>query len=505
MSTEEEIPYSLVHWRPGLNTSARAEVVPLVDGRLLIGKYRLDAASGQTFTTVNPATGEAIRQIAAAAPADIDSAVRSARSALELGPWSRMSGADRTRRLLALAELIEANATELAMIETVDGGKPLRVSRSLDVPAAAAWFRYFAGWADKFEGQMIPTERCFCYTRREPVGVVGMILPWNFPLLLLAWKLAPALACGNTCVVKPAEQTPLSSLRLGELALEAGFPPGVINIVPGIGSVAGDALARHPDVDKISFTGSTAVGRRILEASAQSNLKRISVELGGKSPQIIFADADLDQAAKAAQSGAFLHQGQICTAGSRVFIHESVYDDVVERIVKRTRRQRIGDPALIATEHGPQIDETHLNKVLHYVDAGVREGAELLCGGKRVGEQGYFVEPAVFGAVDDRMAIAQEEIFGPVLSIFRFSAVEEVVERANATEYGLAAGVWTHDLKLARRVANAVKAGTVWVNSYNVFDPAAPFGGVKQSGFGREGGEAALGEYTALKTVFEQE
>lgn len=477
----------------------------LVDGRLLIGKERLNAGSGDTLATLNPASGEIICRVASADAMDVDLAVAEARAALVRGRWARMSGAERARRLIALAELIEEHADELAMLETVDGGKPLRISRALDVPAAAAWFRHFAGWADKIDGQTIPAAGFFCYTRREPVGVVGMILPWNFPLLLLAWKLAPALACGNTCVVKPAEQTPLSALRLGELALEAGFPAGVVNIVPGIGSAAGDALARHGDVDKISFTGSTAVGRRILEASAQSNLKRISVELGGKSPQIVFRDADLDEAAKAVEAGAFLHQGQICTAGSRVFLHESVHDEFVQRIVDRVRRKRIGDPAYIATEHGPQIDAAHLEKVLGYVDAGVQEGADLLCGGKRVGDKGFFVEPAVFVGVRDEMKIARDEIFGPVLSVFRFQTVDEVVARANATEYGLAAGVWTRDLTLARRVAKAIQAGTVWVNTYNAFDPAAPFGGMKQSGFGREGGQAVLDEYTALKTVFEPE
>jgi aldehyde dehydrogenase (NAD+) len=469
--------------------------------RILIDNHWVDSVSGKTFPTFNPATGEEICQIAEADVADVDRAVKAARSAFE-GPWRRMSAAERGRLLNRFADLIEANAEPLARLETLDNGKPYHVALAADLPLTIACYRYYAGWADKVEGKTIPIAgEYFCYTRHEPVGVVGQIIPWNFPLLMQAWKLAPALATGNTVVLKPAEQTPLSALRIGELAVEAGFPPGVVNILPGYGPTAGAAIARHMDVDKVAFTGSTEVGHLVMEAAAQSNLKRVSLELGGKSPNIVFADADMDEAIEGAHFALFFNHGQCCTAGSRLFVEEKCYDEFVERSVARAGQRVVGDPFDKKTDQGPQVDQTQMEKILSYIEAGKQEGASLLAGGKRVGEQGYFVEPTVFAGVEDNMKIAREEIFGPVMSIIKFKNVEEVVKRANATVYGLAAAVWTRDIGKAHAIANNVRAGTVWVNCYNVFDAGAPFGGFKQSGIGRELGEYGLHHYTEVKTV----
>lgn len=470
--------------------------------KLLINNRWVPSESGKTFATVNPSTGEEICQIAEADAADVDKAVNAARRAFEHGVWRKIPASERGRLLYRLADLIEKNADELAALESLDNGKPVSIAKAVDVAATVGCFRYFAGWSDKVHGKTIPVDGdFFCYTRHEPVGVVGQIIPWNFPMLMLAWKLAPALATGNTVVMKPAEQTPLSALRIGELIVEAGFPEGVVNLLPGFGPTAGAAIAHHMDVDKVAFTGSTEVGRLIMEAAAKSNLKRITLELGGKSPNIVFADTDLDEAVEGAHFGLFFNHGQCCCAGSRVFVEEKIYDQFVEKSGARARKTTVGDPFDPKTEQGPQVDQTQFDKVMGYIESGRDEGAKLVCGGDRVGDRGYFIQPTVFADVQDEMKIAREEIFGPVMSIIPFKSAEEVVDRANRTTYGLAAAVWTRDIKKAHAIANNVRAGTVWVNCYNVLDTRAPFGGFKQSGIGRELGEYGLQQYTEVKTV----
>ncbi len=470
--------------------------------KLLINNRWVPSESGKTFATVNPATGEDICQIAEADAADVDKAVHAARRAFEHGPWRKLPASERGRMLHRLADLIEKHADELAALESLDNGKPVSIAKAVDVAATVGCFRYFAGWSDKIHGKTIPVDGdFFCYTRHEPVGVVGQIIPWNFPMLMLAWKLAPALATGNTVVMKPAEQTPLSALRIGELIVEAGFPEGVVNLLPGFGPTAGGAIARHMDVDKVAFTGSTEVGQLIMEAAAKSNLKRITLELGGKSPNIVFADTDLDEAVEGAHFGLFFNHGQCCCAGSRVFVEEKIYDQFVEKSGARARRRTVGDPFDPKTEQGPQVDQIQFDKVMSYIDSGRDQGAKLVCGGDRVGDRGYFIQPTVFADVQDDMKIAREEIFGPVMSIIPFKTADEVVDRANRTNYGLAAAVWTRDIKKAHAIANSVRAGTVWVNCYNVLDTRAPFGGFKQSGIGRELGEYGLQQYTEVKTV----
>jgi aldehyde dehydrogenase (NAD+) len=470
--------------------------------KLLINNRWVPSESGKTFATVNPSTGEEICQVAEADAADVDKAVQAARRAFDQGPWKKMRASERGRLLHRLADLIEQNAEQLARLETLDNGKPLSIAKAVDVTKTIACYRYFAGWADKVQGKTIPIDGdFFCYTRHEPIGVIGQIIPWNYPLLMQAWKLAPALATGNTIVMKPAEQTPLSALRLGELILEAGFPEGVVNLLPGFGPTAGAAIARHMDVDKVAFTGSTEVGRLIMEAAAKSNLKRISLELGGKSPNIIFADSDLDDAVEGAHLGLFVNQGQSCCAGSRVFVEQTIYDEFVEKSIARARKRRVGDPLDPHTDQGPQVSESQFDRIMGYIESGKREGATLACGGERVGDRGYFIQPTVFSDVQDEMKIAREEIFGPVMSIIAFKDMDEVISRANRTTYGLAAGVWTRDIKKAHAVANSVRAGTVWVNCYHVLDTRAPFGGFKQSGMGRELGEYGLQQYTEVKTV----
>ena len=470
--------------------------------KLLIDGRWVDAASGKTFETINPATGDVITQVAEADKADVDKAVVAARKAFESGPWSKLSAADRGRLLYKLADLIESHKDELASLETLDNGKPISDSKGADLPLTIACYRYYAGWADKIEGKTIPVNGpFFCYTRHEPVGVCGQIIPWNFPLLMQAWKLAPALACGCTVVMKPAEQTPLSALRVGELILEAGIPAGVVNLLPGFGPTAGQAIARHQDVDKVAFTGSTEVGHLIMEAAAQSNLKRVTLELGGKSPNIVFADTDLDAAVEGAYFGLFFNQGQCCCAGSRLFVEQSIHEKFVDKVLAKAKKRKVGDPFDPTTEQGPQISDEQFQKVMGYIESGQSSGAKMLCGGGRVGERGYFIEPTVFDQVEDDMQIAQEEIFGPVMSVIPFKDVEEVIRRANSTRYGLAAAVWTRDIAKAHGIANRLRAGTVWVNCYDVFDAAAPFGGFKQSGIGRELGEYGLTNYTEVKTV----
>jgi aldehyde dehydrogenase (NAD+) len=470
--------------------------------KLLIDNQWVQSESGRTFPTYNPATGEEIAQVAEADAADVDKAVKAARHGFEQGPWRKTFASERGRLLHRLADLVERNADELARLETLDNGMPLTIARWVALPLSVAVYRYYAGWADKNQGKTIPVNGdYFCYTRHEPVGVVGQIIPWNFPLLMQAWKLAPALATGNTIVLKPAEQTPLTALRVGELIVEAGFPAGVVNLLPGYGPTAGGAIAKHMDIDKVAFTGSTEVGRLIMEAAAKSNLKRVSLELGGKSPNVVFADADMDQAIEGCHQGLFFNQGQACCAGSRLYVEEKAYDEFVEKSVARARRRTVGDPFDANTEQGPQIDDVQFEKVMSYIDAGKREGAALLAGGERAGDRGYFIQPTVFAGVEDEMKIAREEIFGPVMSILKFRDLDEVVQRANNTNYGLVAGVWTKDIAKAHAIASAVRAGTVWVNCYDVFDAAAPFGGFKQSGMGREMGEYGLRQYTEVKTV----
>lgn len=476
--------------------------VDLPELKLLIGNRWVASQSGRTFATVNPSTGEEICQVAEADAADVDIAVCAAREAFEHGPWRTLRASERGRLLYRLADLIESNADQLARLEALDNGKPVSVAKAVDVVKTVACYRYFAGWSDKNHGKTIPIDGEFlCYTRHEPIGVVGQIIPWNFPILMMAWKLAPALATGNTVLLKPAEQTPLTALRIGELILDAGFPPGVVNVLPGFGPTAGAAIARHMDVDKVAFTGSTEVGHLIMEAAARSNLKPVTLELGGKSPNIIFDDVDLDEAVEGAHLGLFANQGQSCCAGSRVFVEQTIYERFVEKSVVRAGKRIVGDPFDPRTELGPLVDQSQFDKILSYIDSGRNQGALLACGGDRIGTRGYFVQPTIFADVQDDMKIAQEEIFGPVMSIIPFQHVDEVIDRANRTKYGLAAAVWTRDIKRALAVANGVRAGTVWVNCYNIMDTRAPFGGFKQSGIGRELGEYGLEQYTQVKSV----
>ncbi|MFP6599580.1 MAG: aldehyde dehydrogenase family protein [Deltaproteobacteria bacterium] len=474
----------------------------LESGRLLIDGNWTEALSGKTFQTVDPATEKVLAEVAEADSGDVDLAVAAARTALEDGSWGTMDARDRGRALLRLAALIDEHRQELARLETLDNGKPVSETTNVDVPQTIETFEYYAGWADKIHGETIPVSGPFFnYTRREPVGVVGQIIPWNFPLLMAAWKLAPALACGNTVILKPAEQTPLTALRLGELILEAGIPDGVVNILPGYGPTAGAAIAAHPGIDKVAFTGSTEVGR-LIQTAAAGNLKRVSLELGGKSPNIVFADADLEVAAQTAMASIFFNQGEVCCAGSRLFLDETIHDEFIETFKGHTETIKVGDPLDEDTQMGAQVSEEQFTKVLGYIEGGREAGARVVTGGKRATERGYFVEPTIFDGVTGDMAIAREEIFGPVVSALSFKDIDEVVRAANDTDYGLAAGIWTSDVTKAHQVAARLKAGTVWINTYNSFDAASPFGGYKQSGFGRELGRHALDLYTQTKSVW---
>ncbi len=470
--------------------------------QLLIGGRFQDALSGKTFPSINPATEEVLAEVAEADAADIDAAVKAARAAFNAKTWRGMAARERSRLLWKLGDLIMEHADELALTETLDNGKPLFESRNVDVPMAAETFYYYAGWCTKIEGETIPVPGNFLnYTLREPCGVCGIITPWNFPLLMVAWKLAPALACGNTAVVKVAEETPLSGLWLGQLCLEAGFPEGVVNMVPGYGETAGRALVAHPDVDKVSFTGSTAVGKEIVRSSADT-LKKISLELGGKSPNIIFADADIDAAIKGAFNGIFYGKGEVCNAGSRLFVEKSVHDIVMEKLLERARKLVPGNPLDSKTRLGALVSRAQMEKVLGYIKIGQEEGARAVLPGGRFGECGYFVKPAIFDSAESSMRIAQEEIFGPVLTVLTFENMEELVEKANATIYGLAAGLWTRDIGKAHTLACRLQAGTVWINAYGSLAAESPFGGYKQSGFGRELGRYGIDLYTQVKSVW---
>jgi acyl-CoA reductase-like NAD-dependent aldehyde dehydrogenase len=453
---------------------------------------------------VNPATEEVIAQVPSASDVDVDAAVGSARAALT-GPWAKLSARERGRILWRLGELLQARADELARLETLHNGKPIFESRQIEVPASAECFQYYAGWADKVHGETVPVKGNYlAYTLREPVGVIAAIVPWNFPLMLATWKVAPALACGNTVLLKPASQTPLTALALGDLALEAGLPPGVLNVITGPGTRVGHAIVRHPGVDKIAFTGDTSTGREIMRGSAQT-LKRLTLELGGKSPNIVFPDADLDAAVRGATIGIFYGKGEVCAAGSRLLVDQSIRDEFIDKVAARTRKMVPGDPLDPKTRLGAIASKAQMDRVLRYIDIGKKEGATLVAGGARadIGTgKGYFVQPTVFDGVTPEMTIAREEIFGPVLAAIEFGDVEEAIARANDSMYGLAAAVWTRDIKKAHYVARRLQAGTVWVNTYNVYDTALPFGGYKQSGFGREMGMHALEHYTQTKSVF---
>jgi aldehyde dehydrogenase (NAD+) len=468
--------------------------------KLFIDNKWVDPVDGGEFETINPATGEVLAKVGAAEKADVDKAVKAARKALESGPWSNMDAADRGRLLFKLADLVDQKAEELAVLESLNCGKTINDSKG-DMVGVANTLRYYAGWADKVEGRTVPVRGNFLsYTLRQPVGVVGQIIPWNFPLLMLAWKWGPAVACGNTVVMKPAEQTPLTALCMAELAREAGFPPGVLNIVNGLGETTGAAIVTHPDVDKIAFTGHVDTAK-IIQKAAADTLKRTSFELGGKSPNVVFADADLNAAVEGAFHAIYFHGGQCCTAGSRLFVENKIHDEFVERLAEKAKSRKVGDPLDPRTQQGPQVSEEQLDKIMHYVRLGEKQGATLLTGGERVGSKGFFVQPTIFDNVKDDMTIAKDEIFGPVVSVLPFKGVDEVIDRANRTNYGLAAAIWTKDINKAHLYAKKVKAGTVWVNCYHVVDTTTPFGGFKMSGQGRENGEAALEHYTELKTV----
>ena len=467
--------------------------------RLLIDGRFVDAVSRKTFPTYNPATGEVITQVAEADKEDVDLAARAARRAFET-TWKYTDGSARRDLILKLADLLEYHREEMATLETLDNGKPYSESLNVDLALGVKCLRYYAGWADKISGKTNPVDGSFLsFTKHEPVGVVGQIIPWNFPLLMMIWKIAPALAMGCCIVMKPAEQTPLSALRMGELIVEAGFPNGVVSILPGYGPTAGAAITNHKDIDKVAFTGSTEVGKIIMEGAAKT-LKRVTLELGGKSPLIINDDADIDAAVAAAQVGVFFNQGQVCTASSRIFVHERIYESFVRKLVEATGRRTQGN-GFKDVNMGPQVSDEQYRTVWKYIESGKAEGARCVAGGQKVDSNGYFIQPTIFTEVQDDMKIAREEIFGPVMSILRFRTMDEAIKRANKSHYGLAAGIFSQNINTALKFASEIKAGTVWVNTYNSFDTAQPFGGFKQSGIGRELGEYALHNYTETKTI----
>ena len=471
--------------------------------KLFIGGQWVEPSTGRYFPTINPATEEPIAEIAEGDAKDVDRAVAAARQAFDVGKWPSMSASQRGKILWKIADLLEAKIDEFAMLETLDAGKPLAESKNVEMAECLDVLRYYAGYTTKITGETLPAKGAsLVYTLREPVGVVGAITPWNFPLLLAVWKIAPALAAGNTIVHKPASWTPLTALKFAEICLEAGLPEGVYNVVTGPGSTAGQALVLHPGVDKVSFTGETSTGKSIMKGAADT-LKKVSLELGGKSPNIVFADADLDAAARGATTGIFYNKGEVCCAGSRLFVEESVHDVLLEKLLGRVKKLTVGDPLDKNTRMGPIVAKAQLEKVQSYIEAGKREGATLVCGGDRPNlPKGYYLNPTIFDGVSNEMKIAREEIFGPVLATIPFRTPEEAIQKGNDTIYGLSAAVWTRDVKKAHRVARSLRAGTVWVNTYNMFDATAPFGGYKQSGYGRELGKEALDLYTQVKTIW---
>ncbi|KAL2961398.1 hypothetical protein AAZX31_17G088400 [Glycine max] len=468
----------------------------------LINGQFVDAASGKTFPTYDPRSGEVIANVAEGDVEDINRAVSAARKAFDEGPWPKMTAYERSRILLRFADLVEKHSDELAALETWNNGKTYEQAAKTELPMFVRLFHYYAGWADKIHGLTVPADGDYhVQTLHEPIGVAGQIIPWNFPLVMFAWKVGPALACGNTIVLKTAEQTPLTALFVAKLFHEAGLPDGVLNVVSGYGPTAGAALASHMDVDKLAFTGSTDTGKVVLELAARSNLKPVTLELGGKSPFIICEDADVDKAVELAHFALFFNQGQCCCAGSRTFVHERVYDEFLEKSKKRALRRVVGDPFKKGVEQGPQIDVEQFEKVLRYIRSGIESHATLECGGDRLGSKGFFVQPTVFSNVQDDMLIAQDEIFGPVQSILKFKDIDEVIRRANKTRYGLAAGVFTKNVSTANTLMRALRAGTVWINCFDVFDAAIPFGGYKMSGIGREKGIYSLHNYLQVKAV----
>lgn len=489
------------------NPTSRPKFLDGGPKKLLIGAEWVPSASGKTFATVDPATEQKLADVYEGDKDDVDRAVAAARRAFESGPWSKMSASERGQIVWRIGDLIEKNKEELALLDTLDNGKPIFETTYVDTVLAADIFRYYGGFATKIHGETIPVAGSFLnYTLREPVGVCGQIIPWNFPLLMASWKLAPALGAGNCVVLKPAEQTPLSALRLAELCLEAGVPPGVVNVIPGFGPTAGAAVARHRGIDKVAFTGSTEVGKIVMREAAE-NCKKVSLELGGKSPNIILPDADIDAALKGVMMGMFFNQGEVCCAGSRLFVHKTIKDEFVGKLAEHAKKLKVGNPLDPETRMGAQVSEEQYDRILGFIKAGKEQGAKALCGGDSAratagGGKGYFIQPTVFDGVKDDMKIAREEIFGPVIAALPFDDLDEIVNRANDTPYGLAAGVWTKDIDKAHYLARKVKAGTVWVNCYNQFDAASPFGGFKESGFGREMGIHALELYTQVKSVW---
>lgn len=469
--------------------------------QLFIDGEFVDSVSGKTFETYNPANGHVLANVSEAEKEDVDRAVLAAKKAFEEGPWSKMSALERGTLMHRLADLIEENTQELAEIVSLDNGKPLQEPLTVEVPQTRDMFRYFSGWTTKNVGQNIPVSGSFLnYTRHEPVGVVGQIIPWNFPISMLSWKIGPALATGCTVVLKPAEQTPLAALYFAKLVKEAGFPDGVVNIIPGFGKPAGDALVKHPDVNKIAFTGSTATGTSIMKEAANT-MKRVTLELGGKSPNIVLPDADLEKTIPGVFSGIMANQGEVCNAGSRVYVHRDIYDEVTNGLVDFAKGVKLGSGLDPDTDMGPLVSKEQQEKVIGYIEQGNKDGAKLLVGGGHL-DEGYYVEPTFFVDVTDDMSIAREEIFGPVGVVVPFDDIDEVIDRANDSPFGLAAGVWTENLKNAHSIAHRLKAGTVWINTYHQVDPASPFGGYKQSGFGREMGSYALDNYTEVKSVW---
>jgi acyl-CoA reductase-like NAD-dependent aldehyde dehydrogenase len=472
-------------------------------GKILINNEWCEAESGKRFDVFNPATEEKLTDVAEGDAADANRAVKAARQAFENGPWKKMSARERGRIINRIAILLDKHKEEFAQLETLNNGKPISETRNADLPLAIECFEYYAGLADKIHGDTIPVNgNFFNYTLREPAGVVGQIIPWNFPLLMAAWKLGPALATGCTVVLKPAEQTPLTALKLGELLMEAGLPAGVVNIVPGYGPTAGAAIATHPEVDKVAFTGSTEVGKTVMRLASNSNLKRVSLELGGKAPNIVFADCDIEAAVNGAMRGIFFNQGEVCCAGSRLFLEEKIHDQFLSQLKTRVEKMVVGNPLDPKTQMGAQVSKEQFNKILGYIEQGQKEGAKLVTGGSPAQPKGYFIKPTVLEGVNNQMTVAREEIFGPVVCAIPFKNQDDLHRQANDTVYGLSAGIWTRDIGKAHRLAKEIKAGTIWVNCYNCFDAASPFGGFKQSGFGRELGKYALELYTQVKSVW---